>query len=92
MFPINGDITPPWGAPMSRFSENTIFNHTRPEKSLNDVKNVPICDFGPKHRHDDIVRNIVKESFDVNIHHELVSFVEYTEEHVRRLDDNYGRV
>ena len=55
--------------------KDTVFHYPGPEKLFNELQDVSVSDLSRNTLHDQFVRDVIKESFDIGIQHELVTVV-----------------
>ncbi len=65
--------------------KDVVFQHPRSEKSFDQIQDVSVGHFGRDCRHDDAMREIVKESLDVRVEYHLVPFAVECQDSLDRL-------
>jgi len=65
-----GDDTALRGTDVSRLKD-TELHHARPKKFLDETKDVAIGDFGSHRLHNDLVREVIEEGFDIGVENDV---------------------
>ena len=74
MIASDGEMTPPCGVLGCGFKD-TVVHYPGSEKFFNELQDVAVSDMSRDTLHNQFVRDVIKESFDIGIQHELVTVV-----------------